>query len=328
MSIDVTEIVSQFGDFYKPGSDNERNLRDMLYKPSGLATFFNEIPGEDTQYRGTMAHLTRVVQSFQKGFTGTGTLAFKPNKFDLFQMKIDLPVSPDDIAKTYVGFLRSDKTLNRADWPLVRYMIENHILPRKDQDMIEEYFHGVFVEPTPGTPGNAGESMDGLRKVLRGYATANRLNFGNGPIATGAAAADAADFCEQTEEFVNQMAPHLRRRVDILFMSDSNARKFARGKSKKYGLQVNFLNGNGVQDRFVIEDQPNIRVVGVEEMEGSDMMFATTPLNRIRPTKAAALGKTMKVEEAKREVFVMSDWWEALNFEVPEFVVTNDQDLS
>jgi hypothetical protein len=36
----------------------------------------------------------------------------------------------------------------------------------------------------------------------------------------------------------------------------------------------------------------------------------------------------MKVESAKRAVDLMTDWWEALNFEVPEFIFTNDQDLA
>jgi hypothetical protein len=36
----------------------------------------------------------------------------------------------------------------------------------------------------------------------------------------------------------------------------------------------------------------------------------------------------MKIESLKREVFLYTDWWEALNFEVPEFIFHNDQDLS
>jgi hypothetical protein len=34
------------------------------------------------------------------------------------------------------------------------------------------------------------------------------------------------------------------------------------------------------------------------------------------------------VESAKRVVSAYTDWWEVLNFEVPEFVFTNDQDLA
>lgn len=329
MSIDVSAVVAQFGAFYKPGSDNEKNLRKMLYERSNTAALFQDRPTADTIWRGTLASIERVVQPFQKAFTPIGGIVFTPNEFNLYKMKIDKSETPDDLESTFEGFLADMDSLDRAAWPFVRWLITEHIMPKKAEDLeLNEYFLGEFAAPTPGTAGAVSTAMNGLRKVIRDYNTAARTNMGDGPIATGALAVDPADFCEQMEDFVEAMKPYFRKRFDSIVMSDTLARRYKRGKQKKYGLTVNFLSGKGMEDLATIEHQTNIKVVGVESMEGSELIFSTTKENRIRPVKKAALGSTMKVESLKREVFLLSDWLEALNFEVPDFVVHNDQDLA
>lgn len=330
MSIDVSAVVAQFGAYYKPGSDNEKNLRKMLYERSNTALLFADRPTTDTIWRGTLASLDRVVQPFQKAFTPIGTITFTPNQFDLYKLKIDKKETPDDLEKTFEGFLADMNELDRSKWPFVRWLIEEHIMPKKMEDLeLNEYFLGVFAAPTPGTAGDAGTAMNGLRKVLRDYNTAGRLNMGDGAVASGAAAATPIDFCEQIEEWVEDLKPYFRNRFDAIVMSDTLARRYMRGKRKKYGLDVNYLSGTGINDLATVENKTSIRVVGIESMENSELWFATTKENRIRPIKKEALGKTMLAGQyAPREVSLYTDWFEALNFEVPEFVVTNDQDLA
>lgn len=325
MSIDSSAVVTQFGAYYVAGSQNEANLRNMLYKAVETALYFKNRPTSDTIWRGTKASLDRIVQPFQKAYTPIGTLTFLPNKFDLFKIKIDVDENPDDLEPTFEGFLADMDDLDRAKWPFVKWYIENHLMPKKDEDLeTNEYFSGVFAIPTPGTAGAAGTSIDGLRQVIRGYNTAGRTNLGNGPIVTDAAAADDVDFCEQVEDFVDQIPTPFRKKVDLVFMSIDNETKYKRGKAKKYGLQVSLLD---TKDKFSIEDYPSVSVKGLESHTGSDLMWTSIPDNRIRPIKKPNQGKMFKIESAKRLVSIFSDWWEALNFEVPEFVFHNDQDL-
>ncbi|MBV9989368.1 MAG: hypothetical protein JO301_16940 [Chitinophagaceae bacterium] len=330
MAIDVADVVAQYGAYYKPGSDNQQNLRNMIYKPSETAALFAARPTEDTIYRGTLASLDRVVQPFQKGFTPISTITFQPNQFSLFRPKIDLKETPDDLEATYLGFLTALPTNERAAWPFVRWWLENHVMARKEQDLeTSEYFTGVYAAPVADVPGAAGTAMDGLRKIIRGYNTGGRTNLGNGAIATGAPAGDDVDFCTQVEEFVAELPTHFRKKVDLVVMSPENELKYKRGKRKKYGLQVNFLTGQGVSDLLTIEDFPNASIKGLESHAGSNLMWTTIAANRIRPQKKAALKDTMAVKEfAPRVVSAYTDWWEVLNFEVPEFLFHNDQDLA
>jgi len=327
MSLVITDIVTDFGAYYKPGSDNQKNLRKMLYKPSETAAFFQPRPTEDTIWRGTFASLTRVLQPFQKAFTPISSLTFQPNSFDLYKLKIDAKEYPDELEPSFVGFLANMEELDRTKWPFGRYWVEEHLLPKSVEDFETlECFAGVYAAPAPGVAGAAGTSMNGLRKVIRTYNTAGRTNLGDGAIVTGAAAGDDADFCTQVEEFVADIPSLFRSKIDHVFMSKALELKYKRGKRKKYAAYVNFIESPGL---YTIEDFPNVSVKGLESHEGSGLYWASPSINRINPKKKAALKNTMVLKEfSAREVSAYTDWWECLNYEVPEFIFHNDQDLA
>ncbi len=250
MSINVTDVVTQFGAFYKPGSDNQKNLRNMIYKAVETAQYFQNRPTDDTIWRGTKASLDRVVQPFQKAFTPISTLTFKPNQFDLFKLKVDVEETPDDIESTYLGFLADLPEADRAKWPFVRYWLEQHIMPKKDEDLeTAEYFKGVYATPTAGVAGAAGTSMNGLRKVIRSYNTAGRTNLGNGAILTGSPAAADVDFCTQVEEMAEAIPSLFRSRIDHFFMSKELELKYKRGKRTKYN--INYLQTNPPPEKSI-----------------------------------------------------------------------------
>lgn len=323
MAINAAQVVAQFGAYYKPTGDEERNLRNMLYYGSQINAYFEERPGDDTIYRGSSASMTRVVQPFQKAFTPIGTVTFKPNEFSLDQLKIDLEESPDDLEATYLGFMAKTPTQDRSQWPFVRWYLEKHVLPRKNEDLdLNEYFKGNKTAPTSGTAGAVSTAMNGIRKVIRGYNTAGRTNLGNGPIVTGALSTDPVTFCTQVESFVDALHPLYRSNLDHIFMSDTLVKRYRRGKRAKYNTQ--YLQ---TTELSTVMDYENISVVGFFGQEGSDMIWTSLPTNRIRPTKKAVLGNSFKVETSKRLVSIYTDWWESLNFEVPELVFHNDRDL-
>lgn len=327
MGLVITDLVTDFGAYYKPGSDNQKNLRTMLYKPSETAAFFQPRPTQDTIWRGTLASINRVLQPFQKAFTPISSTTFTPNQFSLFELKIDTQEYPDELEPSYMGFLADMEELDRSKWPFGRWWIENLIIPKSQEDYeTAECFAGVYAAPAPTVAGAAGTAMDGLRKVIRGYNTDGRLNLGNGPIVTGAAAGDDADFCTQVEEFVAAIPSLFRSKIDYVFMSKALELKYKRGKRKKYAAYQNFIESAGL---YTIEDFPNVSVKGLESHTDSGLYWATIPQNRINPKKKASLKDTMLLSQySPRQVSAYTDWWEALNFEVPEFVFTNDQDLA
>lgn len=326
MAILVADVVAQFGSYYIANPANMKRLRSMLYQPMETAKYFQDRPSDDTVYRGVLSVLNRIVQPFQKKFTPIGAIDFKPNEFPLFKIKVDMSETPDDLEATYLGFLAAQPEADRKDWLFIRWLVEVHVMAKIDEDLENnEYFAGEHAAPADGVAGAAGTSMNGIRKVIRGYNAAGRLNLGNGPIQMGAIAADDVDFVTQVEEFADAIPRLFRPKLDGFFMSHELKTKYLRGKRRKYNQHY-----QQVGDLLVVEDYQNIKIIGLASMSAaeSQMIWASIPDNRVRATKKAVLKDSMKIESAKRVVDLLTDWWEALNFEVPEFVFTNDQDLA
>jgi hypothetical protein len=55
-----------------------------------------------------------------------------------------------------------------------------------------------------------------------------------------------------------------------------------------------------------------------------DHVWTTPAMNRVRPIAKDSNGR-FDVQKADRAVKMLNDWKKVLTFEVPEFVVTNDQ---
>jgi len=66
MSLNVADVVTQYGAYYKPGSDNQKNRRNMIYKSVETAQYFQNRPTDDTIWRGTKASLAEWYSHFKK----------------------------------------------------------------------------------------------------------------------------------------------------------------------------------------------------------------------------------------------------------------------
>ena len=243
---------------------------------------------------------------------------------------MDISLDPDDIESTWAGFLSGMDDADRAAWPIVRYLIEEHAIPKKDDDMeLQVAYGGSYVAPTPGTPSPVSQTMNGILAVMKKYVTAGSVNLGNGPQSLGALATTPADFCTQIEEWVNSWDPVLRTQITEIVMSEQLAVRYQQGKLAKYGrdfVLVNIDKGAPVDiSRRTIDTYPNISVVGVISHNGSDLIWATPKINRIRPIwKSTSMGSVFQIKSYDRDVHILTDWWQALEFEVPAFVICND----
>ena len=70
------------------------------------------------------------------------------------------------------------------------------------------------------------------------------------------------------------------------------------------------------------------QVVGVPALSGTDVIFATPKPNLIHLTKKAANKTKFRLEESKRTVSIMADWWEGIGFGMDAAVWTNIQKTS
>jgi hypothetical protein len=319
VTLDINDIVDEYGDYYISQGQNLTRLKSKIYQPSETDKYFKLALTNDTTEQHGYAELDEVLQPYQDAFTAKGDMAFKPVPIPLNPVKIDWEKNPTSLWSSWLGFLASDEN-DRAQWPFVRYLIEQHILPRRDKDKEEKaIFKGTWAVSAPGTAGAAQDSMDGIRKIIRGWNTASRSNN----IVTGALATDPEDFVTQIEDFVAEIPSEVRGSITNVFIDRDLMKRYRAGKRIKYNQ--NYLQA---PDLETIEDESQIKVTGLVSMSGSEMIWTSPADLMIRRQKRSQNLNVFKVESAKRMLSLYTDWFEGVGFLVPELLYHNNRDLS
>lgn len=312
MAIAASDVVTEYGSYYLDHGQSAQDLYAKLLRPSVTASHFRTVPTTETVKRYGTAELNRILQPFQKAFTPIGTTTFKPTKIELYELKIDMQEFPDDIADSWLSFLEGPG-IKRADWPLVRWLMEVKIPERRDEDYeLNEAYAGVFAAPTPGTAGGAGTAMDGIKQVMT--ALGARINT----ITMGAIPSADIDFCTYVEDYVKNHPIEYRRRIDNVYMNETLHLRYREGKRQKYNASY-----AQAADLDTLYHFPNVKVVGLPSHGASNKLWSTLPSNRLRLVKRNP--KSLEVQEGTpRQVNIYGDWWEALNFQHPESVFKSD----
>lgn len=314
MAITTTDIVTEWGSYYLNSGQNMSNIRRKLTQGLETPKHATSIKTDDTIYRIAKATLQSLVQPFQTTFTKKGGVEFAPKEIRLFKMKMDDEFDPDELEATWLGFL-TDNNVSRKDWPLVKWLMEEYYIPQINQDMeLNEYFKGKYSAPSEGVAGANGTSMDGLKKLLTDGiddGTINNLFSDIGMLE----AATIHDQIEDAMDLVGEVYQGIPMKV---FVSQKMYRAYMRDKRGQGFYQKtsdNEINNNidftpqSVQPLPCIVDFP--------------YFFATPKANFLHITKKSANKNKFKVEEAKRSVAVMADWFEGLGFGMNEIVWTN-----
>jgi hypothetical protein len=305
MSVDVSDIITQWGDYYINEGQNMDRLRSAIRYPTVTPNSARPIIVDGEVYKSSNNKMTEFVQQFQKAFTAKGDLNFEPNEIRLRRLKMDVSLYPDDVMSSWAGFLASIDSNERAQWPLIRYMLEQEVIPQMKHDMeTKAYFDGVYAAPTPGTPGTTAGTMDGVKKLLDDGLTATTINA-----VALSAAPDATNMFDMVEEFADGIDPVLDNVPVNIYMSKTFVKYYLRDKRNTHGSDVNYES-----NKITVDFDENKQLVGLPSMQGSSYIWATPRDNFLYLRRRNGM-KTPKIEESKREVFLMNDWYEALGFD-------------
>lgn len=320
MSLTITDITTEFGAYYIDNGQNMQSLVKQLHRQSKTASLFRRQTTVNTQERMGQFLMNSVLQPFQKAFTPSSALTFKPLVLDLFKMKVDASEYPDEIEKSWLGFLDNVDDNDRTKWPFVRWFIEQYLLPKKEEDFeMSAVYSGVYAAPTPGTAGTADESMDGIRKQINDLIDAGSIT----PIETGAPDSDPEAWNDQVEEFVAGIDKRYWRQPMKLAMSEELELRFRVGKKAKYN--INYAQEPNLDS---VANFPNITIVGLPSMDDSTKIWCSPAANMVNLVKKASQKQTIQVEGEDRKVKFWGDWWETVGFWIPQIVFTNDEDLT
>lgn len=311
MSVTVSEIISAYGaNYVDEGQSTSRLLKKMAMKPKtpSLAQA-RVIP--DTQYRLGNAQLSRIVQPFQKAFTSLGDLELTPKIIQLYNVKTDIDVYPDDIVSSWAGFLASVDDNERKNWPLIRYMMEVHYAERIGDDLERnEYFKGVYAAPTPGTPGAVSTALNGVKKLIDDGIAAGDINQ-----VILSAAPTAANAFDLVEEFVDAIDEEFREVPMYLCMSTQMKVNYFRDKRNTHGGDSNYDDSKVM----TVDGFPNIEIQNLPSMAGSSYIWATPKTNFFHVRRQNGIKKP-ELQAVDRQVKILSDWWEGIGFGIDSLI--------
>jgi uncharacterized protein YciU (UPF0263 family) len=312
MSITTTSIVQEYGAYYIDAGQNKKRILTMLSQGREITGFATLIKTDDTIFRLANATFRTLVQPFQKTFTQKGGVEIVPNEIRQYRFKIDDEFMPDELYATWLGFL-TQKSVDRKDWPFVKWLIEVYYARQIDQDMeLNEYYKGVYAAPVAGTAGADGTGMNGLKKLIQAGVDAHKINSVN------LGTLDKTTIFDQVESFTDSIAEVYQGIKMNVFMSRYWYKKYMQDKrAQGFYQRTSDKDIDGTIDFTPLDVKPLACMVGTSDI------FCTPVENFIHISPATLTKNQFKLEEAKRAVAVMADWSEGLGFGINEAVWTN-----
>jgi len=317
MAITKTSIVTEYGSYYIDAGQNKKRLLSLLTQGREFEKYTTPVKTNDTQYRLGNVAFQSLVQPFQKTFTQKGGVEFTPNEIRVFNIKVDDEFYPDELKANWLGFLTAHK-VSRKEWPLVKWLFEVYYKEQIDRDMeLNEYYKGTYQAPVEGEAGADGTSMNGLKKLLQDGVDAGTIN------SVDIEPLNAATIFDQVELFTDKISEVYQGVEMNIFMSRHWYKKYMQDKRAQGFYQKS--SDKEIDDGIDFTPQ---HVKPLACMTGTSDIWCTPKENLLHITPETLTKNNFRVEEAKRCVAVMADWWEGLGFGINQAIWTNIQKSS
>jgi hypothetical protein len=306
-----SQVVTEFKAYYPGGSQDLKNLINKFYRTDQVTenTICTPLPINQTGLEFVDVEMDEVVQGYQDDFTEKTAVSTEGWTVVMHRQKINEKVQPSSIFYSWMGFLAS---MNQTpeQYPLITYLIEQHILKRQQQDMENIAYKGVKVTPTAGTPTTSLQSIDGIEKVMNDLTAGGviaPISMGVIPLAT--ALNGDKDFCSYVEDFAALIDKVYRGQQRYIAMSEDLKLRYRRGRRDKYNLYH-----AQVSDLEIVEDFPNMRIVGLPSMEGKNRLFSSTKENTIMTYSKGTPLRVGSPDHEPYRVYISKDWFKAYFF--------------
>ena len=129
-TIDTEELHKEFGRYIS--SQKMEIFRSLMGTTSSLQ-YMTTMITDKFEVRATHSHITSVLQSFTPQWTPKGKTKFTPLTIKQYPMKINVEIIPSDLIDEVLGYLY-DENLDPKDMPIVRYIIEQLVKPKLDEE--------------------------------------------------------------------------------------------------------------------------------------------------------------------------------------------------
>lgn len=262
---------------------------------------------------------TELLQPWQNAWTPKGSYEFDAVPNELRPIKLDHTVTSEDLEVFWTSWMiewfEAGKDPNTWNFP--RYLFDTVFLPKITEELNEMAWKGVYAAPTPGTAGGYLTSVDGYHEKIKDAVIAGDLT----EYSTGALL--ESTMVAQIEEWIDSIPVPYRDAPGVIFMSQSNKRKYQRNYRSEFKY-----NAELATEQLRV-DATNKTIIGINAMEGSDRIMFSPAVSR-NMVWVTRIGRptyfNLTFEQEKRSVHMFGEIFRAFGFNFWEHLFVNDQE--
>lgn len=312
-TVDTTELKQEFGKYV---SSDKLTIFQKLVGPITCTNYMSTIITDKFEVRASQASITSVLQTFTPRFTPKGKAKFTPMTIKQYPMKINVEVYPSDIINDVLGYLYDEK-LEPKDMPIVRYIVEQLIKPKLDEDREIALVKGRYKEPEASgssyTPNEVNETCDGFLTQLCDLKKASDTDITwllDGTASLG----EGEQLLNEVEQAADEVAPLYKNKTMFIHADPDLILKYSRAYRDKY---PNTKNQDGEKVKV---DYTKFTFAPIEGMRGTGAFFITPKENFKHIMSRAPKNVNLRMTTDDYLAKVLGEWREGVGFWIKEAI--------
>jgi len=318
--LDLSDINSQLGAYTRK---YESKIWANMLNTITLENFMTPVSGVKSQFISKNSSINEVLQPFQKGFQAKGKVSIDAKINKVRHIKADIIFDDiDDLFDSHAAEM-ADESKERDKWPFIPWVISSHIVPQVQEEMAANSAYGVYSAPTPGTAGASINTVDGLLTEVATDITASNLT----PFVTGAIT--PSNVIDAVEGFVDDIyaAGNVwKKKIKRILLAADIVTMYKRAYRDAYGGNNDYSGMSKTEGvNIATIEGTNIKLVGVDDMVGSQRMIATWDGNLIKMFDKINVPNKINTQLDKRDVIMLLDFFRGYGYKAYNGFFVNDQ---
>lgn len=312
-TIDTEDLRTEFGRYV---SAEKLQIFNTLLNPTNSMQYMSTIITDKFQVKASQSSITSVLQSFVPAWTPKGKSKFTPLTIEQYPMKINVSIIPADVINDVLGYLYDEK-LDPKDMPIVRYIVEQLIRPKLEEDRELAISRGRYVEPVAGSDGKY--TANDAKATCTGYITqlCDLKKAGNTAVTwllDGKDLGTGATLLASIDSAVDAVSPAYKNKHLTIHADPDLVLKYSRAYRDKYPTTKN-EDGQKVK-----VDYTNFTFAGLEGMRGTGAFFITPKENFKHILSRDPKNQKLRMATQDYEAKIYGEWREGVGFWIAEAI--------
>lgn len=280
---------------------NPNEIMSLLMDGYSIPSNWNVVSNIQDEYVFAAIATGEITQGFKKGWLPKNKQRFVPIKNKIFDKQIDITWESSElksIEKSWLNMFFNEGSTPYKD-SFAGYLLGEMRKKARKEDKIT-IFKGVHFDTgllPEGVAGSFMNSMNGFLKIIAGYRDVAYRSHALGK-------PTEANIYDYVNSFVKQLPYDFRIMPGLVFgLSGDWHRAYHNARELAKGTNTDYKANDTTVDQF-----DNIGFQPLEQINGSDFMYVTTPDNIGLMVDVPGEEDLITVEKLKREIYAFSDY--------------------